>query len=154
MKFTLLLKGEDNSIAPLAVSQIERTGPLKAATLGLTLAESKSLLATVQQELVESQLHCHAQAQRLCPQCGKQRALKDYRPACFESLFGGVDLRVPRFYACSCDDTDTGAETVKIEGLANWVSLELECIQSQLGATIPYARSAELMAFLLPVVSG
>jgi hypothetical protein len=154
MKFTLLLKGEGDSTAPLAVSQIERTGPLRAATLGLTLAESKSLLATVQQELVESQLHCHAQAQRICPQCGKRRALKDYRPACFESLFGGVDLRVPRFYASSCDDTDTQAETVRIEGLANWVSPELEFIQSQLGATIPYARSAELMALLLPVDVG
>ena len=36
MKFTILLKSEDDSTVPLIVSQIERTGPLKAATLGLT----------------------------------------------------------------------------------------------------------------------
>jgi hypothetical protein len=54
MKFTILLKSEDDSSAPLMVCQIEGTGPLNAATLGLTIAESKCLLTRVQQELVES----------------------------------------------------------------------------------------------------
>ena len=154
MKFTILLKNEDDSTEPLTVSQIERKDPLNAATLGLTLAESKQVLAKVQQEFVEAQLHCHAQAQRICPQCRNPRALKDYRPACFKSLFGGVDLRVPRFFACSCEGADTRAKTVKIEGLKDWVSPELEFVQSQLAATIPYARTAEILALLLPVEVG
>lgn len=132
MKFTILLKSEDDSTMPLIMTQIERTGPLKAATLGLTLAESKQLLARVQQELVESQLDCHAEEQRICARCGNRRALKDYRSACFKSLFGRVDLRVPRLYECSCEDHDTRAQTVQIEGLENWVSPELEFVQSQL----------------------
>ncbi len=65
MKFTILLRSEDDSIAPLIVSKIVRTGPLKAATLGLTLAESKQLLARIQQEIVESQLNCHTEEQRI-----------------------------------------------------------------------------------------
>jgi len=47
MKFTILLKSEEGSSAPLMVSQIEWTVPLNAATLGLTLAESKSLLSGI-----------------------------------------------------------------------------------------------------------
>ena len=47
MKFTILLKNEDDSTEPLTVSQIERKDPLNAATLGLTLAESKQVLAKV-----------------------------------------------------------------------------------------------------------
>ena len=66
---------------PLIVTEIERTSPLNAANLGLSLAESKQLLARVQKELVESQLACHAEAQRSCDRCGHRRALKDYRPA-------------------------------------------------------------------------
>ena len=154
MKFTLLLKNEDDSSTPLIVSEIERTGPLTAATLGLTLADSKNLLAKVQQELVEAQLECHFADQRICAQCGNRRTLKDYRPACFKSLFGGVNLRVPRLYTCSCESQDTRAQTIQIDGLVNWVSPELEFIQSQLAATIPYARSAELLALLLPVDAG
>jgi hypothetical protein len=98
MKFTILLKHEDNSTTPLTVSQIERTGPLNAATLGLTLAESQQVLAKVQQHFVEAQLQGHAQEQRIFPQCGRQRVLKDHRPPCSKNLFGGVDLRDPRFY--------------------------------------------------------
>lgn len=96
MKFTILLKSEDDSSAPLMVSQIERTGPLNAATLGQTLAESKCLLANVQQELVESQAQCCCQGQRICTRCGTRRTLKDYHIVCFKSLFGGV--RTPAFF--------------------------------------------------------
>jgi len=48
----------------------------------------------------------------------------------------------------------TRAQTVQIEGLVNWVSPELEFIQSQLAATIPYARTAHLLELLLPVNAG
>jgi len=63
MKFTILLKCEEDSSAPLIVSQIERTGPLNAATLGLTLAESKCLLTGVRQKLAETQFQCYANKQ-------------------------------------------------------------------------------------------
>ena len=144
MKFTILLKNEDDSIGPLTLLQIERKDPLTAATLGLTLAESKQVLTEVQQELVEAQLRGHAQAQRICPQCQSRRTLKDYHSVCFKSLFGGVNLSVPRFNACSCQDTNPRTETVRIDGLANWVSPELEFVQSQLAATIPYARTGAI----------
>ena len=55
MKFTILLENEDGSSAPVTLSQIERQGPLSAASLGLTVAESKSLLSSVQEGLVKSQ---------------------------------------------------------------------------------------------------
>jgi hypothetical protein len=154
MKFTILLQSEGDSSAPLTVSQIERTGPLNAATLGLTLAESKCLLANVQKEFVESQLHCIVRKQRFCTRCGTRRTIKNYHTVCFKSLFGGVNVRVPRLNGCSCEGQDTPAKTVKIDGLVNWVSPELEFIQSQLAAMIPYARTADLLDLLLPVAAG
>lgn len=125
MKFTILLKSEDDSSPPLMVSQIERTGPMNAANLGLTLAESKCLLARVQQEIVESQFQSYLQEQRICTQCGSRRTLKAYHTVCFKSLFGGVSLRIPRLNGCLCEGQDARARTVKIDGLVNWVSLNL-----------------------------
>ena len=119
MKFTILINSEDDSSAPLMVAKIERTGPLNAATLGLTLAESKCLLANIQQELVESQVQCYVLKQRCCTQCGTQRTIKDYHTVCFKSLFGGVSLRVPPLNGCSCEGQGAPAKTVKIDGLAN-----------------------------------
>ena len=154
MKFTILLKNVDDSSAPLIVSQIERTGPLNAATLGLTLAESKSLLSRVQEELVESQFQEYVQEQRACSQYGTFRTLKDYHIAHFKSLFGGVSLRVPRLNGCSCEGQDNRTQTARIDGLVNWVSPELEFVLSKLAAMIPYARTADLLELLLPVDAG
>ena len=154
MKFTILLKSEDDSTAPLIVSKIERTGPLKAVTLGLTLAESKRLLARVQQEIVESQLNGHTEEQRICIRYGSRQTLKDYHSVHFKSLFGSVTVRVARLNVCLREGQHARARTVQIAGLEHWVSPELEFIQSQLAATIPYARTAELLDLLLPIATG
>ena len=63
MKFTILLKSEDTPATPLTLLEIDRTDALTAATLGLTLAESKQLLARVQEEIVEAQIHLYTQEQ-------------------------------------------------------------------------------------------
>jgi hypothetical protein len=83
------------------------------------------------------------------------RALKDYHTVHFKSLFGLIDLRVPCLFGCACEGQHNHSQTVRIDGLINcWVSPELEFIQSQLPATIPYARAAELLELLLPVAAG
>ena len=154
MKFTIQIKWEDDSSTPITVAEIERTGPLKAGTLGLTLAESKGLMAKIQKEFVESQVHLFIQDQRFCTQCGSLRTIKDYHTACFKSLFGGIGLRIPRLNGCTCGGKDAPAKTVKVDSLVNWLSPEFEFIQGQLAATIPYARTAELLGLLLPVGAG
>ena len=75
MEFSILLKREDDLTTPVVVGQIERTGSLQEGTLGLSLAESKLLLAGVQQELVHAQSQCHAETVRICAQCGTRRRL-------------------------------------------------------------------------------
>jgi hypothetical protein len=57
-----------------------------AATLGLSLAEVKSVLAGLQRHLVQAQAEEHCQVRRRCPRCGGQRPLKDQRPRQLGSL--------------------------------------------------------------------
>ena len=82
------------------------------------------------------------------------RALKDYHTVHFKSLFGLIHLRVPCLFGCACEGQHNHSQTVRIDGLINWVSSKLEFIQSQLPATIPYAHAAELLELLLPVAAG
>src|SRR4051812_33829544 len=49
------------------------------ATLGLTLAEGKQLLAGVQQELVAAQARRHAVRRPACRSCSTTCRVKDYR---------------------------------------------------------------------------
>ncbi len=154
MKFTVSIKSHDSGAECVTVAELDRSGPVSAASLGMTLAEAKKLLRQVQRHLVQSQLSMHVEAQRTCRVCGARRWVKDNRTVCFKSLFGGVKVTAPRLHGCDCQASASGAQTLTIEGMANWVAPELEYVQSRLGASLPYARASELLTLLLPVDAG
>src|SRR4051812_49157956 len=69
------------------------------ATLGLTMAEGKQLLAGVQQELVAAQARRHAVRRPACRSCSTTCRVKDYRQHAIATLFGQVAVRLPRYWA-------------------------------------------------------
>ena len=73
--------------------------------LGLTLAEAKGGLGSLQRHLIQMQTEEHCQARRRCPICGAQRPLKDRRPRQLRSLFGVIEVHAPRFAPCRCGVT-------------------------------------------------
>ena len=79
--------------------------------------------------------------------CGEARKLKDFHEIHYRSLFGEVVMRVPRWRACTrCTDCAIANDGKR----RRWISAELEFVQSQLAATLPYKKSAELLNMLLP----
>ena len=64
------------------------------ATLGLTMAEGKQLLAGVQQELVAAQARLHAARRPACRSCSTTCRVKDYRQHAIATLFGQVAVRL------------------------------------------------------------
>src|SRR4051794_5200575 len=80
------------------------------ASLGLTLAEGKQLLAGVQREVVAAQARLHAARRPACCGCGRGTAcrVKDYRQPAIATLFGQVTVRLPRFRCAGCGVTNTG----------------------------------------------
>ncbi|UUZ62891.1 hypothetical protein LP417_24110 [Polaromonas sp. P1-6] len=120
-------------------------------TLGLSLAQAKSVLGRLQADIVTKQIQLLSACQRTCKHCGLVRKLKDYHEVHYRSLFGDIVARVPRWRACSCN---AGGACAEIRKRQRWISAELEFVQSQLAATIPYAKSAELLCLLLPVSKG
>ena len=86
------------------VMQIARPDDLTdLATLGLTLAEGKQLLAGVQQELVAAQARRHAAHRPACRSCCSTTCrVKDYRQHAIATLFGQVAVRLPRYCCVGC----------------------------------------------------
>jgi hypothetical protein len=156
MKFELILAVDsgDGQITNVPLAQMTRPDVSELATLGLSLSESKQLLAQLQREIVTRQFEATTHQRRHCGQCGTKRAIKDFHGARFRSLFGDVELRVPRLRKCQC------AVDSPVQGSANatlrqrWIAPELECVQSELAAVLPYARSAALLSKLLPIGAG
>jgi len=77
-------------------------------------------------------------------------SIKDYQRMRFRSLFGDVELRVPRYTKCGCTDAGTGQRKPQ----RRWVSAELECVQSELAASLSYEHTAQVLRRLLPIGRG
>ena len=133
------------------VMRIARPGDLTdLASLGLTLAEGKRLLAGVQREVVAAQARVHAVHRPACRGCGASCRIKDYRQHALATLFGQVAVRLPRFHCAGCATTEAGV---------GWPSHvrstpELDRLRAQLSALMPYRGAAEVLAQLFPVDAG
>jgi len=143
--------GADGAEHSTDVLQIARPDNLAdLANLGLTLAESKQLLAGVQQEIVAAQAWVHAARRPECRSCGTTCRVKDYRQHEIATLFGQVTVRLPRFRCAGCGTFATGME---------WPphvrsTPELDRLRAQFSALLTYRTAAALLGQMLPVDAG
>ena len=122
-----------------------------AATLGLSLAEAKSVLAGLQRHLVQTQAEEHCQVRRRCPRCGGQRPLKDQRPRQLRSLFGTVEVRAPRFEPCRCSvSLRTILSPVKEIMPDRTAHQNMERMLAEFGALLPLPPRSHVAGDLLP----
>jgi hypothetical protein len=141
-------EGEEHSID---VMRIARPGDLTdLASLGLTLAESKRLLAGVQQAIVAAQARVHAALRPACRGCGGLCRVRDYRQHGIATLFGQVTVRLPRFRCARCATTKAGVEWPPYARSTP----ELDRLRAQLSALMTYRTAAEVLAQMLPVDTG
>src|ERR1700675_4337298 len=84
------------------VAHLDR-GILRPETLGLTLAEARSILAGIEQTVVEQQAAEFMALQRTCSHCGYERSCKGRHHIVFRTPFGKLRLESPRLYRCQCE---------------------------------------------------
>ena len=70
--------------------------------LGLTLAESKQLLSTLQRHLLQQQVNTFLDTCSDCPDCGTPLPLKARASRSFRPLFGTFQFDSPRLEHCDC----------------------------------------------------
>src|SRR5215218_5359017 len=122
-----------------------------AATLGLSLAEGKAILAALQRSLVAAQAEEHCRRRRRCDRCGAQRPLKDLRPRRLASLFGVVAVRAPRFGPCRCGVACRRSITPAAEIMPDRCTPEYERVVAAMGAALPYRRALRLLGEFFPL---
>jgi hypothetical protein len=133
------------------VLRIARPGDLTdLASLGLTLAEGKRLLAGIQQEIGAAQARVHAARRPECRSCGTACRMKDSRQHQIATLFGQVTVRLPRFRCAGCGTTAAGVE---------WPprarsTPELDRLRAQFSALLTYRTAAALLGQMFPVDAG
>jgi hypothetical protein len=141
-------EGEEHSTDVMRIAKPDDLTDL--ASLGLTLAEGKQLLAGVQREIVAAQARIHAVRRPTCRGCGDVCRVKDYRQHAVATLFGQVMVRLPRLRCARCGATETDVA---------WPSHirstpELDRLRAQLAALMPYRTAAAVLAQMFPVDAG
>lgn len=118
---------------------------LTLTSVGLTLAESKVVLQTIQQKMVAQQVAAHLQAHQ---PSGLRK--KGHYPFQLKTLFGNVTVNSPRYYL---PPTQAGPKTFSpLQHLfPQHVTPELLYLETKWASQMPYQKTADLLHDVLPI---
>jgi hypothetical protein len=149
-KVQMVTLSDNGEEAVRDVGYVER-GNLTAASLGLTIDDSKTILQGLQEVVVEWQMNDYLDAQRHCPQCGKLRHHKGARHTVFRTLFGELPVESPRFTHCPCQAHDTESFSPLAELLPEHTTPERLYLETKWAALASYGMSVKMLADVLPM---
>jgi hypothetical protein len=128
---------------------LDRPDLLSPANVGLSIAEGKTILESLQTQMVAAQVERHNVSVR-CSSCGKAFRTKGYYQSTLRSVYGNVPMRVRRLRGCSC----TGAQNRSYSTIFtnnNPITPELRYLNAKMAAFLPFGKAADFLRELLPV---
>jgi hypothetical protein len=153
MKFTvqLVIESGDGSKVVREVATLERE-TLTEETLGLSLAESKTILTGVQESMVAQQAASYTAAQQICPACGARRRCKGHHQIIVRSLFGTLRIDSLRFRRCACQPKDSPRSSSPLaERLVERTTPERRYLEAKWAALMPFGVTVDMLEELLPL---
>src|SRR4249920_417564 len=119
--------------------------------LGLTLAESKHLLSTLQQHLLQQQVNTFLDTCADCPDCGTPLPLKARASRSFRTLFGTFQFDSPRLEHCDCIRRKTASFRPLSALLTESVAPELLYMEAKWSSLVSYGMSLDALQAFLPL---
>jgi len=147
----LLIEPGDGSKVVTEVATFEREA-LSEATCGLTLAESKTILAQLQERLVAQQAALYSAAQQTCPACGAARRCTGHHQIVLRSLFGTLRLDSPRLRRCACHPVDSPGSSSRLAAcVVERTTPERHYLEAKWAARVPFGVTVEALEEVLPL---
>jgi hypothetical protein len=119
--------------------------------LGLSLAESKQLLGTLQRHLLQQQVTTFLDTHATCPDCGTPLQLKARGSKSFRTLFGTFKFYSPRLEHCDCKRRKTTSFRPLSALLTEPVAPELLYMESKWSSLVSYGLSLDALKDFLPI---
>src|SRR6266446_3690016 len=123
----------------------------RIAHLGLTLAESKQLLSTLQRHLLHQQVDTFLDARSTCPDCGTPLTLKAHGSRALRTLFGTLKVYSPRLEHCDCTRRKTSSFRPLSALLTEPVAPELLSMEAKWSSLVSYGLSLDALQDFLPL---
>src|SRR5215510_4117827 len=121
--------------------------------LGLTLAEAKELLSTLQRQLLQHQVDAFLATGSTCPDCGTPLKVKAHASRSFRTLFGTCKLYSPRLEHCDCTRRKTSSFRPLSALLTESVAPELLYMEAKWSSLVSYGMSMDALKDFLPLDS-
>ncbi|HMF77561.1 MAG TPA: ISKra4 family transposase [Bryobacteraceae bacterium] len=150
MRVEVVTVNADGSEERRQVLAVERH-ELTMETVGLSLAESKSLLEGVQNSMITQQAVEDLERRRACARCGQRHTTKDLGTAPLKTVFGLVNVPNPRWNRCACQTEGPKTFRPTHTWLQGRTSVEMLYLESKWASLIPFAKVADLLKEVLPV---
>ena len=119
--------------------------------LGLTLAESKQLLSTLQRHILQQQVTTFLDTHSTCPDCGTPLKLKARGSKSFRTLFGTFTFSSPRLEHCDCKRRKTASFRPLSALLTEPVAPELLYMEAKWSSLVSYGLSLDALQDFLPI---
>ena len=119
--------------------------------LGLSLAESKQLLSTLQRHLLQQQVTTFLDTHATCPDCGTPLKLKAHGSRSFRTLFGTFTFSSPRFEHGDCTRHKTTSFRPLSALLTEPVAPELLYMEAKWSSLVSYGLSLDALQDFLPL---
>jgi hypothetical protein len=147
-----MMDDDGEAIATETVSDLVKVTK-GAEDLGLSLSEAKTLLAKLQQAMVETQVELWLRENRNLDGCHLRS--KGSYPVTFHTLFGDVRLKSPR-YCLPRTAGGNGPATISPlrKLIPDHIAPERLYLEARWASLVPYAAAAELLADVLPIDCG
>jgi hypothetical protein len=152
MKWTIKLVVEVVPGSPVEheVGSIERAEEISPATVGLTIAEGKALLASLQSQIVTEQIQRYVASVKACPECGKAFRTKGYYRSTLRSVYGKVGMRIRRLRKCPCSGLDAESFSTLFTNKSP-ITPELRYLTAKMAALLPFRKVTDFLGELLPL---
>ena len=119
--------------------------------LGLTLAEAKQLLSTLQRHLLQHQVDTFLDRCATCSDCGALLKVKAHASRSFRTLFGTYKLYSPRLEHCDCTRRKTSSFRPLSALLTESVAPELLYMEAKWSSLVSYGMSLDALTDFLPL---
>jgi hypothetical protein len=119
--------------------------------LGLTLAEAKQLLKTLQHRVLQRQVDTFLDTCSTCQDCGSPLKVKGYQTRSFRTLFGTFKLASPRLFHCRCKRRKTTSFRPLSSLLTESVAPELLFMETKWASLVSYGMTVEALTDFLPL---
>jgi hypothetical protein len=150
LKIQITVESGEGESEMVEVACLERAS-LRPDSLGLSLAEARSILAGLEQTVAQRQVAEFIAQQQRCPRCGRERACKGHHRIVFRTPFGKLTLDSPQLYCCPCETPGAKSVSPLAELLPERTSPELAYLETKFAALVSYGLTLKLLEEVLPI---